>query len=274
LGVALPTFVIAGVHRSGTSSLWIWLREHPDVYMSADKELEYFSYHYARGPEWYSEQFEPGRDHRARGEASPSYVYRDATMERLTTDLPDVKTIVCVRHPVDRALSHYTYQRSMGFELRELEEALRAELDSPETAGHPHLRDGRYDQFIDRLDRFVPRERQLIVLFDDLSDDPEGVFASVCEFIGVPGAIPSSVGTAFNRSTRLRSQRLRHSMLAHRPWKLLPLRFRYWIDSLNRTEAPHADLSPALRATLIDYFAPATSAVEARLGRPLPTWRI
>jgi|SRR5581483_1140556 len=272
--MALPTFVIAGVHRSGTSSLWIWLRDHPDVYMSADKELEYFSYHYNRGPEWYHAQFEPGRDRPARGEASPSYVYSDTTMERLTTDLPDVRAIVCVRQPIDRAVSHYTYQRSMGFEPRPLEEALRAELDSPETAGHPHLRDGRYDQIIDRLDRFVPRERQLIVLFDDLANDPEGVFRSVCEFIEVPPALSSSVGTAFNRSTRLRSQWLRHSMLAHRPWKLLPLRFRYWIDSLNRTETEHEKLSPALRATLIDYFAASTSAVEARLGRPLPNWRI
>ena len=254
--------------------MWLWLAAHPRVFMSADKELEYFSFHYNRGPEWYAEQFVAGAGHQARGEASPSYVYRDETMERLVTDLPDAKTIVSVRHPIDRAISHYAYQRSMGFEPRPLEDAIRAELDDPETAPHPHLRDGRYDLILERLDRFVPRERQLVVLFDDLADRPEDVYRDICGFIGVEAVVPDSVGTAFNQRTRLRSERLRRSMLAHRGWKLLPLRTRYWIDSLNRTEASPLSLSPDLRARLLEYFAPATTAVERRLVRELPQWRM
>jgi hypothetical protein len=272
--MALPTFVIAGVHRSGTSSLWTWLSDHPDVFMTVQKELEYFSYHYDNGSDWYRSQFEPGRHYRVRGEASPSYVYSDVSMERLTSDLPDVKTIVCVRHPIDRALSHYGYHRSMGFERRPLEEALREELEAPDPAGHPHLRDGRYHLHLERLDRFVPRERQLVVLFDDLATDPRGVFRSVCELIDAPAVVPDSVGTVINRTTRLRSERLRYSMLAHRPWKVLPKRFLYWLDSLNRTDATTPELSPELRARLLEYFSPATSAVEKRLGRQLPSWRI
>lgn len=270
--MALPTFVIVGVHRSGTSSLWTWLSDHPDVFMAAEKEVEYFSYRYDRGPEWYAEQFEPGRDCRARGEASPSYVYSDEAMERLTLDLPDVKAILCVRHPIERAISHHGYQRSLGWEWRPLEEALQEELAAPDTAAFTHLRDSRYEQSLARLDRFVPRDRQLVVLFDDLAESPESVFRSVCEFIDVDPAVPSSVGTVVNRMTGLRSERLRRSMVLDKRWQVLPQRVLYWLDSLNRTDAPPSELSPALRRTLLEYFGPATTAVEARLGRELPAW--
>jgi hypothetical protein len=273
--MCLPTFVIVGVHRSGTSSMWRWLSDHPDVFMSADKELEFFSFHYDKGLDWYASQFADGCEAGARGEASPSYAYLDEAMQRLVADVPGVRTILSIRHPIDRAVSHQTYQRSLGFEPRDLEPALLDELDNPDTAWHPHLRQGRYGEFLERLDRFVPRDRQMIVLFDDLSADPVGVYRSLCQFVGAdPSVVPDSVGTPLNASTRLRSERLRQSMLRHRAWKVLPLRARYWLDSLNRTEARVAGVSPELRRRLLGYYDETTSAVERRLGRELPAWRI
>jgi hypothetical protein len=270
----LPTFVIVGVHRSGTSALWRWLSDHPSVFMTGDKELEYFSYKYDLGPGWYTEQFAAGAAAPARGEASPSYVYDDSYMARLVGDVPGVRTVLCIRHPIERAISHYQYQRSMGWERRPIEEALADELEPPFETRFTHLRDGRYEQLFERLDRFVPRERQLIVLFDDLTDRPETVFRSLCRFIGVDSeVVPPSVGSVVNASTELRSLWVRHSMLFHRGWKVVPKRFVYWLDALNRREARTPALSPRLRRELIEYFRPSVDAAEERLGRQLPAWR-
>src|SRR5581483_219506 len=149
--------VIVGVHRSGTSSLWRWLSAHPSVFMSADKELEFFSYRYNLGLEWYSQQFAAGAGAPARGEASPSYVSDDSFMRRLVDDVPGVRTVLCVRNPIDRAVSHYTYQRSLGYERRPVEEAFGEELDHPgREPAFPHLDEGRYEDAFARLDRFVP----------------------------------------------------------------------------------------------------------------------
>jgi hypothetical protein len=270
----LPTFVIVGVHRSGTSALWRWLSDHPSVFMTADKELEYFSYKYDLGPAWYAEQFAAGTAAAARGEASPSYVYDDTFMGRLVSDVPGVRTVLCIRHPIDRAVSHYLYQASMGWERRPIEEALAEELDPSVSPAFNHLGDGRYEQSLARLDRFVPRERQLIVLFDDLADRPEAVFRTLCDYIGVDSSVvPPSVGSVVNAATELRSIWVRNSMLFHRGWKVLPKRFVYWLDRLNRRDAEAPALSPGLRRRLVDYYGPTVDAVEGRLGRKLPAWR-
>ena len=100
-------------------------------------------------------------------------------------------------------------------------------------------------------------------------------FRSVCEFVGVETAVvPPSVGSVLNRSTRLRSRRIRESMLLNRAWKVLPKRLVYWLDSLNRTEAASPEVSPALRGRLLEYFRASTDAVESRLDRALPGWRV
>ena len=73
----LPTFLIVGAAKSGTSSLWHYLREHPDVYVPAGKEINFFSdeANFSRGLDWYTSHFKSGAGKKAIGEASPSYLF-------------------------------------------------------------------------------------------------------------------------------------------------------------------------------------------------------
>src|SRR4051812_20619515 len=120
----LPTFVILGTMRGGTTSLVRYLGEHPDVYVAPQKEVHFFDEHFELGVEWYEAQFEGRGDARQFGEGTPAYLYGDIAMQRLKQILPETRLIVSVREPVERAYSHYWHQRARGYETKEFVDAI------------------------------------------------------------------------------------------------------------------------------------------------------
>ncbi len=130
---ALPTYLIIGAAKCGTTSLHHYLGEHPKIQVARRKELSFFvdeplprgEGH--RGVEWYRSWFSP--DFAVRGEATPAYTSArfGVTPERIRSVVPDVKLIVCVRDPVARAVSHYPQAREDWYESRAIEHALRPE---------------------------------------------------------------------------------------------------------------------------------------------------
>ena len=115
---ALPNFFIAGTMRSGTTSLTRYLDAHPDVFIAPQKEIHYFDLNYPRGIDWYRQQFSNVDREVAVGDATPSYVYLEEAVARMTETVPDARVIVLLRHPVDRAYSHYWLRRALGAENR------------------------------------------------------------------------------------------------------------------------------------------------------------
>jgi hypothetical protein len=122
----LPDFVIIGAAKSGTSTLWAWLTGHPHVVGATRKEVEYFSFRYNRGADWYRHHFpleserarfaaENGRPHLT-GEASPFYLPHPLAPARMADLIPRAKVIVTMRDPVDRAYSAYQMWRRWGSE--------------------------------------------------------------------------------------------------------------------------------------------------------------
>lgn len=125
-GRVLPDFVIIGAAKSGTSTLWAWLTGHPHVVGATRKEVEYFSFRYDRGTDWYRHHF-PLESDRARfaadhgcphatGEASPYYLPHPLAPARMASLIPGAKVIVTMRDPVDRAYSAYQMWRRWGSE--------------------------------------------------------------------------------------------------------------------------------------------------------------
>ena len=124
--MTLPNFLIIGAAKSGTTALYRYLYDHPEIYMSERKELHYFSYpetsKLTKGPHTYKRLsvstlaeymtfFDGARDEIAIGEASPSYLYLPGTAERIYQLLPNVKIIAILRNPVERAFSAYMHAR-------------------------------------------------------------------------------------------------------------------------------------------------------------------
>ncbi len=125
----LPSFIIIGAQKAGTTSLYSYLGRHPDVELPANKEIHFFDNKYDRGMAWYLDQFPAGLpEGKITGEASPYYLFHPLAAERVARECPEVRLIVLLRDPVERAYSHYMMERRVGNEpLATFGEALAAE---------------------------------------------------------------------------------------------------------------------------------------------------
>lgn len=241
--------------------------------MSRAKELHFFDDNFDLGVDWYRAQFAGSPDALAAGEASPTYLFRQDAHPRMAQVVPDARLIAILRNPVDRAYSDHWFQRSLGFEKRSFPDVVRAELSDPRSVRFRHIEMGRYLPQLLRLCQVYPRDRLLVLTFEDLSDDAEGTFARVARFVGVDDTfVPPNIGQVFNPASRLRSERLRRLMLRTHAYKRLPLGVARLLRRLNRTWKPYPQMDPALRDELTALYADDNAALGAWLGRDLSRW--
>lgn len=189
--MGLPTFLIIGAMKCGTSALHTNLGSHPDVAVSHPKELNFFcgperpgsepsdavgNWH--RGLDWYARHFDDRRP--ARGEASPGYTspsYPEA-VDRIAAVLPHVRLIYLVRDPVERAVSQYRHHVADGDEQRPPEQAL---LD-PRSQ---YVSRSRYfERLLPYLQRF-PMDRITVVVAEALAEQSRQELARLFEILGV-----------------------------------------------------------------------------------------
>lgn len=182
----LPTFVVVGAQRAGTTSLFDWLAVHPQVAPAFTKEVHYFDLNYHRGASWYRAHFALTRAARACGEASPYLLFHPLAPERAARDLPPETVFLAVlRDPVERALSHYRHERALGIESLPLLDALDAEAGrlngehervqrGEDSFVHQHfsyIARGEYAQQLERWFGCVGRHRMHVFDASDLFCD-------------------------------------------------------------------------------------------------------
>jgi hypothetical protein len=210
----LPSFLIVGGARCGSTSMWIALNQHPAVFgpWKQEKHLNYFDDWYQRGMPWYQSHFPlRARARRAtRGaglmpvafEATPDYMYHPLAPERIARDLPGVKLLAMLRDPVERAGSQHAYQMADGHEKEPFEKALELEdvrLDgevehmladpSYHSFSYQHFgyrARGYYADQLERLAKLVGRDRIHVIDSDDFFTDPGPVYDQTIEFLGLP----------------------------------------------------------------------------------------
>jgi hypothetical protein len=266
-----PDFLIIGAMKSGTSSLYRNLVEHPEVNPAVTKEVHYFTKHFDRGPDWYGSQFPPGPG-RISGEATPTYMFHRGALDRMAAAAPNAKLIAILRNPVDRAWSHYRMRHSGGTETRGFREIVE---HAPSTAATDDASDNyvRWGEYADALDQVVsrfPREQLLVQLFDDLTLCPAELYDSTCAFLGIAtGVRPRYLTTAVTAHAEYRSVTVRRLLKKRGPaW------FRKAVSRLNVTHPPPAPMEPDLRAALVEHFRPHNRRLEAWLGRDLSHWDV
>jgi hypothetical protein len=236
----LPAFLIIGAQKAGTTALYSYLREHPAIAGPPWKEVSFFDRHFWRGAAWYRGNF-PTRLYlkrvRARagvepivGEASPSYVFHPLAPQRVAALVPDVRLIVLVRNPVDRAFSHYHHEVALGREPLPFEEALEQEdarlegqlerMLEPRYFSHAwwnftYRARGRYAEQLDRWLEIFPRGRLLIVPSEDLLDRPAETYGHVLDFLGAPPHELESYPRVFERAYAEMDPRTRDELRDH-----------------------------------------------------------
>ncbi len=198
---ARPTYLGIGAQKCASTWLHRILAEHPGVAVPQVKEVDFFSYHYDRGYQWYERQFATTASASARGEISPSYFCEPAVPERVARYMPEAKILLSLRDPVQRALSNHRHEVRVGHLTGE---DLRFETG---LRNNPmYLEQGRYATHLKRWLQHFPSERILVVLMEDVESDPLAVSRTVYRFLGVDdGYVPSGLTERVNPSFASRS---------------------------------------------------------------------
>jgi hypothetical protein len=270
-GGRLPDFLILGAPKSGTTSLAAWLGARADVFIPPQKELHFFSRddRWEQGLGWYEEHFAAAGDEQLTGEATPNYLDDVGSAARIAATLPSARLIALLREPVDRAWSHHCYDRDLDLHATTPFDAVVASAGTPDE--HRYVWQGRYVRHLDRYADLVGRDRLLVLWFDDLRDEPDATWRTVCAFLGIDAEpVPDAVGSVHNRHYTVRVPAVRRAMVRFGAWRRLPFGLAGRIDGWLRDERPYEELDPAQRARLQEAFADDDRALEAWLGEKRP----
>ena len=195
------TFLIVGVQKGGTTALFDYLGDYPDVALPSEKELHFFD---DEALDWerpdysaYEARF-PTRDGRPFGEASPIYSYWPGALARIAAYNPAMKLILVLRDPVQRAWSHWRMETARGAETQPFGWCIRQgrqRLFGGEPWGHhrefSYVERGFYGEQVARMFELFPREQVLILKSEALRADPGATLGEVRRFLGLgPGPAP------------------------------------------------------------------------------------
>ena len=194
----LPDFMIIGASRCGTTSLHMYLGEHPKTIPPAlGKELTYFNLLYEESPiHWYVKCWPPHEDGLLRYEGSTDYLFHPAVPERVKFWMPDCKFIVMMRDPVKRAWSEfYNYwMKQFGTTIVEFAElpgkvtlATREAMRSPYSRRSPYriIQKGMYAKSLKRWFRYFPKEQFLLIRSEDFFSNPWETVNQCFNFVGL-----------------------------------------------------------------------------------------
>jgi hypothetical protein len=280
-----PTYVGIGAQKCASTWLHRMLEAHPQVCVPEVKEVDFFSYRYDRGYQWYERCFVDGHGAdtptRARGEISPSYFCETAVPARVASYLPDAKIIVSLRDPVQRALSNHRHEIRIGHLTGDDVSFERGLRNNP-----MYVEQGLYATHLKRWLKYFPRDRILVVLMDDVEADPRGVCRTVYEFLGVDASfVPAGVDGRFNGSYATRSTaftKLKDAAYAATrtpglrwAWELAGaagLKPLYRGLNVVPSEAVIPSPQPQTLAHLRERFEPEIRELETLLDRSLSSW--
>jgi len=294
-----PNFMLLGTIKGGTTSLCSYLSQHPDVLLSSPKEPVFFEYEYERGLEYYQRTyFSALRNERAVGEARVLNLFLPFVPDRILATLPEVRFIVILRDPVQRAFSHWWMRRCQGVETLSFKDAVAANLErlaagqrfegeqgarqwltgfdpvAFRSRARIYVDAGYYAEQLQNYYARFPRERVKVMFYEDLKRDPEGVVRELWSFLGVDPdvafrslppynpAVPSRLFWLFRFTYRLGFQRLIPPSVGSR--------LRHLASGLGSPPR----IETGIERWLYQHYAPHNRALEELLSCDLSHWAL
>jgi len=280
--MTLPACVLVGVPRSGTTSLYRYLGQHPQVSLSEIKEINFLSYpgdevarrdypwlrFPVKTPEAYERLFAAGP-----GEVgvdfSASCFRSRVAIERIRRYVPDARLFVLLRDPVARAWSAHLNRLDKRYESRPPGQAL--------VPGEPAVDNGFYAERLEAFRTAFGAERVRVWLFDDLVDRPHRTVREVFEYLGVDPTAPVDLTAVHNRSGVPRSAALHRVLPGHQRRRqlaaVLPPPVRRAAQRVRQlNQAPPPELPPEVAARLRALYRDDVCRLEEILGRDLQSW--
>ncbi len=292
-----PNFFLLGAAKSGTTSLYYYLAQHPQVCISEPKEPRFFEKEYAQGMEFYWQTyFKNWRDEPFIGDACPRNLFLPYVPARIKAQCPEAKLLVLLRNPVDRAFSAWWMRYSLGVEKLPFEQAIQANLEQQRSGftlagadgeelwckamhwggAYPYvkyrwyLEEGYYAQQLLHYLALFSREQLKVVFLAELKD-ALGLTNRVLSFLGATplaavDATPQMVGTPKAGLPLLRI------MQKTRIQSLIPQGIRDGGARLLTRYSKKPDMSPAMRLWLMEHYRPYNQQLELLLGKDLSHW--
>lgn len=297
-----PNFFIIGAPRSGTSSLYDGLRQHPDIFMSPVKEPWFYStgercepfkgprdanYYLYLSREQYENLFSGVSGEMIIGEASTDYLYSERALERIHREHPTAKLVAILRNPVERAYSHFIQHRRQGREpLENFQEAWEAEEERMRW-GWSHYwfyrSMGFYGQQLQRYFERFDRNRLKVVFLDDLQKAPDLVYRELFRFLNVDDSfLPHSTHDKHNAAQIPKNRFLQNLITKPSPLRplvrcILPRRLRSKIlvrILRHRQKVEPPPLDPQLRIELAKHYFEDLGLLETLVHRDLSAWTV
>jgi hypothetical protein len=288
--MVLPTFLIVGAGKSGTTSLRRYLESHPQVFIPNFKECSYFSnMPEFRGPkdagynrrrlrtiEEYESVFSSVRDEVAIGENSPDYLYyHEESVRNIVRVLgDDTRIIAILRNPVDRAYSNYWYFRALGRERESFERALELEARRQQENWQWMYLYRAAGLYADQLRSFLDTFKSVkIYLFDDLVAAPEELIPDMYRFLGVDSGWRAP-------PVRHKATLAPRSLLLHRVCNRIdrltpasaPATVRRWLEIVRRENQRRPAMQSETRASLAAFYRDDVDRLASLTGLDLSRW--
>ncbi|MCP4609543.1 MAG: sulfotransferase domain-containing protein [Planctomycetes bacterium] len=279
----LPNFLVIGAAKAGTTSLYSYLKEHPQIFMSPIKETKYFAYegkptktflgtneHFpVTTIEKYMNLFEDATHELVIGEASPRYMWSPVAAERIKELIPEAKLLAVLRNPADRAFSDYMMGVTRREDKREMEDALSED-------GH-YIQLGFYHGQLKRYFDIFPRDQIKIYLFEELKQDTLSVMRDVFDYLGVDTTFEPDVisrhnvgGTPKNKTLNMLLMKIEHTDTIKTMAPSWAARGYRSIRKKNLGDK--AEFSRDLRRRLIDIYRNDILNVQDLIQRDLTSW--
>lgn len=296
--MTLPNFLIIGAAKAGTTSLYEYLQQHPEVFLSTPKEPRFFALEGQpldfQGPiqvinrksvttwEAYQALFEDAEGKTAIGEASTVYLYEPQSLERIQHYLGQPKIVAILRNPVSRAYSSYLHLVRDGQETLSFEAALQAEATRIEQKWPPLWHYQRRGYYFNQLKPYVDQfgsDHVKVFLFEDLVSAPQALMRELFEFLGIDPNFEPNVSMQANPSGVPKRQWLSRLLNRKNPMKqfaksVLPTRFRKNIYSKlqQQNTGDKTTINPLLKQQLIEAYRDDVTQLQVLIDRDLSHW--
>lgn len=298
--MTLPNFFLIGAARSGSTALFDYLGQHPEVFTSDPKEPHFFALEGTRpafrgpgdeeminrrsvtDPDAYRALFRGSDGARAAGEGSVSYLYSPRAPGRIRRAVPDARLVCILRNPAERAYSAFRYLRARTYEpIPDFREALDREEERIEAGWHHiwhYRRMGRYAEQLRRWYRIFDPEQIRVYRFEDFVRDPESLLRDCFEFLGVdpsfrPSRTPVTVPSGEPLSGVLQRFLLESPPLKEALKRLIPGEIRRWLAGrIRKANLKKEPMDPAIRSELLEDYREGIRALEELTGRSFTEW--
>lgn len=284
----LPNTLLAGTPKSGTTTLWTYMREHPDVYMAGKKELWFFfdDRVWSRGTDWYRHQFNQHRGEKIIGEATPLYFYSEKALDRIAKTIPDVMLVFIFRNPVDRAFSHYWHNMKKLKDETSFEKAIDEDIKGKriEELARGSVRYfelGCYYRYLIKwYDRF-PKKNIFTVIFEEMISKWDVVLSELYSFLGIDTSFitDKEVNTNKGRYFRFKwmSWLYKESRIKAMLTGKMPASIQMGVKRLRDDLAftgKNPRMSREMKEMLLSAYFEEIKRLETLSGRDLSVWKV